>query len=98
MTLSGKRHRRAAGRGLRHAVGRQLDSNRAAKMFARKFRNHRFVVVQIADVNVVARSDRQEVAVERESGALLLHETGQRRATTADEIAQLGKFARTVGS
>src|SRR5208282_5536983 len=78
-----------------HPVGRKLDSNRAAKMLARKLSNHHLVVVQIADVNVVSRRDRQQVAVEHKSRALL-HETGQRGASAPDEIAQLGKFARAV--
>src|SRR5579862_6421425 len=64
-------------------------------MLARELRDHILVVVQVPNVDVVARGDRQNVAVEHEPSALL-HETGQRRAPSADKIAQFGESARAV--
>ncbi len=75
-----QRHRGAAGRELRRTIDRELDPDRAAEMLAREFRDHRLVVVQIANVNIVARRDRQNVAVEYQSRALL-HEARERGAT-----------------
>ena len=51
------------------------------------------IVAQVADVDVVARDDGEDVAVEFEGGTLL-HEAEEGGAAAADEVSQIGQSGR----
>ena len=71
-------------------IRRELDTDAAAVELAGEVANDAAVVAQISNINVVARNDGEDVAVEGERGPLL-HEAKECGATSADEFAKIGQ-------